>query len=345
MTVQAGRRWQLLYVLPVLLYVGYVGFVIGNGRAGVDYETFMEIGARFNSGAPIWTENSYYPLPYVMIFGLFSSLPRPLSILIWHLVPVLAAILLSRWHFYPLLFAPLFAHMVGGQTAVFAMIGLALYRADRMGWRGGVGLALLLLKPQLGIFPLLWAGGEWLYTLIQQRRVPVSAYIFAACALLLYLPTFLLIPDWVNQWLAQPRPFFERALAGFVPRTLYLVFEQGSLAFWIALTLTGALLLFVIMRVMRQRLSFDAFMLAGFVLNPFVHDYDLIQMIPLLSLPPLHWTAILASVPTWLVIAFAYGQDSAWYVVTLIAPAVLFAYLWAARFYAPPRPPKRLRRH
>lgn len=101
-------------------------FVIGNGRGGVDYETFMEIGARFNAGEPIWTENSYYPLPYVLVFAFFSALPRELSVLLWHLIPVIAALVIARWRLSILLFAPLFAHMVGGQTAVFAMIGLAL---------------------------------------------------------------------------------------------------------------------------------------------------------------------------------------------------------------------------
>jgi hypothetical protein len=133
----------------------------------------------------------------------------------------------------------------------------------------------------------------------------------------------LIIPDWVSQWLAQPRPFFERALAGLIPRTLYLMFEQGSLAFWVALALLSGGLLYGITRVTRARLTFDQFMLASFVVNPFVHDYDLIQMIPLLDRPRLIWAAVLASVPTWGVIAFAYGIDGAWYVVTLIAPVVL----------------------
>ncbi len=322
---------MFLYIIPILLYALYVFFVISGGRGGIDYETFMEIGARFNAGAPIWAENSYYPLPYVLVFAFFSALPRELSVLLWHAVPVIAALAIVRWRPSVLLFAPLFAHMVGGQTAVFAMIGLALYRGDRHGWRGGVGLALLLLKPQLGIFPLLWAGWEWVTTLVRERRLPTSAIVFVACALAIYLPTFLIIPDWVSQWLAQPRPFFERALAGFLPRTLYLVFEQGSPAFWAALIFLSGGLLYGITLITRARITFDQYMLAGFVINPFVHDYDLIQMIPLLQRPRLIWAAVLASIPTWAVIAFAYGIDFAWYVVTLIAPIVLAVLLWDKR--------------
>jgi hypothetical protein len=58
-------------------------------------------------------------------------------------------------------------------------------------------------------------------------------------------------------------------------------------------------------------------------------------MIPLLDNRRLRLTAIIASLPLWWVIPFAYTNDSSWFVVTLIAPAVLLLYLRQARV-APP---------
>ncbi len=133
----------LLYIIVGLLYTAYIVFIIAGNQSGVDYETFMQIGDRFRAGQPVWTENSYYPMPYVMIFGLFSALPRPLSMLIWHSAPILLALYITRGKPWPLLFAPLFAHTVGGQTAVFGLLGLYIYRQNRDRWQGGIGLAIL----------------------------------------------------------------------------------------------------------------------------------------------------------------------------------------------------------
>jgi hypothetical protein len=317
----------LLYILIGLLYVAYIIFIIVGNRSGVDYETFMQIGDRFRSGQAVWTENSYYPMPYVMIFGLFSALPRPLSMLIWHGAPILLALYITRGKPWPLLFAPLFAHTIGGQTAVFGLLGLYIYRQNRERWQGGIGLAILLIKPQLAICPLLWAGVTWLDEIRHERRIPRQSIAFGIGALVIFIPGFLIIPNWVQQWLAQPRPLFERAMAGFVPRTLLIVFHTEGIAYWGLLALIGALLLIGVVLAYRRKLPFEVFMMCGYIINPLVHDYDLIQMIALLDRPAYYWAAVLASVPTWLVIFFAYGNDSAWYAVTLIPPIVLAVML------------------
>ncbi len=327
----AGYGMLLLYVSAALLYLAYFAFILSTGQTGIDYDTFMRIGDRFRADEPIWTENSYYPLPYVIIFGWFSALPVPVSILLWHLVPVLAALWIARGRPWPLLFAPLFAHLVGGQTAVFAMVGLHVYYRYHQDWRGGIGLALLLLKPQLGLFVLLWAGIEWLRELVARRRITPQALVFAALGLLLIAPTFLIIPDWVSQWLSQARPLFIRAMAAFIPRSILLLVPEGGAVYWGLLALLGGLLLGLVWWLAGRRLSLDHYLLTSFIINPFVHDYDLIQLIPLLHQPSLQRTAIVASIPTWLVIALAYGVDSAWFVVTLIVPCVLAVSLVQAR--------------
>ena len=128
----------------------------------VDYETFMRIGRNFLSGQPVYGENSFYPMPYVGVFSVFSQLPFSISFLIWVFVPVIFALIISDWSPLIFLFAPLFGHFVGGQTAFFAMIGLWGFRKNQNSIWSGIWLALLLLKPQLAIAPLLWVGWLWL---------------------------------------------------------------------------------------------------------------------------------------------------------------------------------------
>ncbi|MCC6894050.1 MAG: hypothetical protein IT321_14600 [Anaerolineae bacterium] len=317
----------LLYIIVGLLYVAYIAFIIAGNQSGVDYETFMQIGDRFRTGQPVWTENSYYPMPYVMIFGLFSALPRPISMFIWHSAAIILALYITRGKPWPLLFAPLLAHTIGGQTAFFGLLGLYIYRQNRERWQGGIGLAILLFKPQLAIFPLIWAGLNWLDELRRQRRLPLQSIVFIIGALLIFVPGFLIIPDWVQQWLAQPRPLFVRAMAGIVPRSLFIVFNGQNSLYWVLLITSAIILFTVVFAAYRRKLPFDVFMMCSYVINPLVHDYDLIQMIAVLERPAYWWAAVLGSIPTWLVIFFAYGNDSAWYAVTLIAPVVLMVML------------------
>lgn len=119
---------RLFTILLLAAYLLYVGFVIQHDQGPVDYETFMQIGARFLSRQEVYGENSYYPLPFVMIFAGFSVLPRPVSMTLWLLLPVVMAWWISGWKPWVLLYAPLVAHFFGGQTAVFGMMGLWGYR-------------------------------------------------------------------------------------------------------------------------------------------------------------------------------------------------------------------------
>lgn len=320
-------RSSLLLSL-LILYILYVWFIIQHNRGAVDYETFMRIGRRFLDGKEIWGENSYYPFPYVMVFAFFSQLPRPLSILIWHVGPVLIALAISDWDLRVLAFAPLFGHMVGGQTAVFAMLGTWGYRryADSQDWRGGVWLALTLLKPQLGLIPVGWAITQWWKFFSRTKNMPSQAWSWVAATMVMYLPGFILIPDWPLRWLNAPRPLFLRALSGLVPRTLLMCNVQGSAFLAILVTLSVSLF-WLIWYVGGRQIDFDTTLLWGYIVSPLVHDYDLIRLVPCLHDSRQRSTAALLSIPGWLVIFFAYANDTAWYVFTIIAPGLLLVKL------------------
>lgn len=96
MRKDSPRLLRLTALIVLLLpYLLYVSFVIRLNRGPVDYETFINLGHRLLEGREVYGENSYYPLPFVMIFALFSWLPRPLSIASWLLAPLILALIIS----------------------------------------------------------------------------------------------------------------------------------------------------------------------------------------------------------------------------------------------------------
>jgi hypothetical protein len=319
--------------LLISLYVFYVAFVITKNQGPVDYETFMQIGRRFLAGEKVYGVNSYYPMPYVLIFAAFASLPKWLSLFLWLSLPVIAAVVICEGSIWALAFAPTFAHFVGGQSALPAMIGLWGYQRVSSKFTGGLCLALTTLKPQLGLFPVAWAVFQWIKEWRVLKRFPSSLFGFLVGVGSLYIPSFILYPTWPLDWLQSPRPLFERAMSGFVPRTLLLL--KLSPYLYAVLLISISLLTFLLLY---KRFSIDRFIIWSFVISPFVHDYDLIQIIPLIKSTRQKILAVLLSLPTWVVIFTAYANDTAWHVVTLVGLGLLFFYVWIDQSQGSVRP-------
>ena len=224
---------------------------------------------------------------------------------------------------------PVFGHFVGGQAAIFGMLGLWGYRrnVETSNPVGGIFLGLAMLKPQLGIIPLAFALTQWWKELRVRKLIPKQAWAFAVTVTTIFLPGFFLLPDWPSQWLSYPRPLFERAMSGSIPRTLLYLVSPQTITYWFILIAAAALLLLAIWFLNRKAVTLDLAVLWGFVASPLVHDYDLIQLTPLLDKPMLLVIAVLLSIPGWLVIVFAYDNNSAWYAFTIIAPGILCALL------------------
>jgi len=327
--MKLNRRRSLQFLLTLLAftpYLLYVWYVITTSTAPIDYDTFMEIGRRVVTGAPVYGGNSYYPMPYAMVFGLFSLLPRPLSLGLWLLIPVVLAWLISGRKAWVLLFAPLFGNFLGGQSAVFGMLGVWGYRRqpDLERYSGGLWLALLAFKPQLAVFPTLYACWQWWTYLRGEHKIPKQALGWAAGGVVYYLVGVLLGGfGWVFDWLGNPRPESLRAQAGILPRSLIeLGVQPPQPLFWVILAVGGLALFVGAWLWNRRRMPFDLWLKLSALVNPLMHDYDLIQLIPLIDTPLRRKAALLASIPLWLVILFAYQNDAAWYAVTFI-PLVL----------------------
>src|SRR4051812_4262363 len=183
---QFSYKKLLLYIPIIVVYVSYLLFISLNNHPPVDYMTFMQIGQRYLNHQSIWEFGSYYPLPYVMIFAWFSTLPTALSIFLWHIIPVLVVLVISRGKLWPLLLGPVIDHFIGGQSVVFVLIGITIYRNHQKDWIGGLGLALLLMKPNLAIFPLAWAGIQWLQELRTNRRISSQVWAFTGLTALIF---------------------------------------------------------------------------------------------------------------------------------------------------------------
>lgn len=117
-------------------------------------------------------------------------------------------------------------------------------------------------------------------------------------------------------------------MSGFVPRNLLYLVTPETAIYWIVLAGVGALLLLGIWLLNGKQITLDVAVVWGFIVSPLVHDYDLIQLVPLLEKPRLQLIAVLLSIPGWMVILFAYSNNSAWYAFTIIAPGILCALLY-----------------
>jgi len=324
----------LLNVLAWVPFLLYVGFVISTGRGPVDYETFREIGGRLVQGAPIFVDNSYYPFPIVYVFALLHLLPHPLGAILWLLTPVLAAWWIARRKPWVLLFGPLAAHFFGGQSTVFAMVGLWGYlrRQDVTQGAGGFWLGLIALKPQLAVFPVLHAIRRWWLEFRKTHRPPRQALTFLGLVLAGYLSGVPFGWNWPIQWLTNPRPIFFRAQAGIIPRSLVLLgMDPSSVLFFGVTFLLLGFLFWGVWRLNGRKMSLALWLFCTACGFPLIHDYDLIQLVPLLDTRQLKRWALIASIPLWIVMLCAYQNDQAWFAVTLIPPVLVIVYLWQAR--------------
>jgi hypothetical protein len=203
------------------------------------------------------------------------------------------------------------------------MLGVWGYRKNQMSKWSGIWLSLLLLKPQLAIAPLGWVTYKWTKQFISEKKIPDQFFVFIISTLMIFLPWFFYKPTWISEWLTNPRNIRLRAMAGILPRTI-AYFNLRPVFFWLLVIFITIFLIYWMHN--KKILSFDGIILLSFIVLPFLHDYDLIQIIPLLDNFKKQVWAFLSSVPLWFTIFFAYNNDHAWFTATLISPILLYLH-------------------
>jgi hypothetical protein len=198
------------------------------------------------------------------------------------------------------------------------MIGLWAYRRSQDKAAGGLWLAILLLKPQLGLFPLAWAVWRWYKAVRCEHKIPQQFWVFAVSISVLYLPWFFINPNWVVDWLSYPRGLRYRAMAGIYPRLLY------GLPPWIFWPVLAVLALVLLAWLVRRGLTLDRLVVYGSIVSPLVHDYDLLQFLAIADTDLKRRFLVFASLPLWWTFLFAYGNDAAWFTAALIPPMFLW---------------------
>ncbi len=218
-----------LWGLGLAIYGFYISWMINTKNGPIDFLTFLRIGNLLNTHQEVYITNSYYPMPYVWIFGFLSAIPREISVVLWFVLPVLFAMYITKWNPWVLFFGPLLSHFIGGQSAIFGMIGMWGFRKFQAEntLTAGILLGLVAFKPQLLIVPLLYALYTWVLFIYKHRSFPKQAIGFAITTLIIYVPTFISDPTWVSRWLSSPRPLFARAVSALIPRVLLESINQS----------------------------------------------------------------------------------------------------------------------
>lgn len=323
-----------LWGFGLSIYIFYIYSMITTHNAPIDFLTFLRIGNLLNTHREVYITNSYYPMPYVWFFGVLASIPREISIILWFGLPVLLALYITKWKPWVLFYGPLLSHFFGGQSAVFGMMGLWGFRKyeTQNSLTAGVMLGLASFKPQLLLVPLIYAIYTWVLFIIENRSLPKQLIGFILTVSIIYFPTFIYDPTWVTRWLFSPRPFFTRAVSALVPRVLMQLINQSISQFILILAvvipITSIIALFFLRNKYRRLSNIKTFVLFNYLFFPFIHDYDLIQLIPLVDDQREIFSMILVSIPCYLVILFSYDVDAVWITFSFFTPVLLIMSLF-----------------
>jgi hypothetical protein len=190
----------------------------------VGYGTFQ----RTSSDQCSFATTTYYPLPAILwVFTPLSLLPD-WFMFVWKLMPFLIVLILYRksgvflWLFYPLLIQASL-----GQIEGWLLLPLYWLLENRR-WLGGIGAVLLLFKPHIAIFAILYRLVFWL---IKRDWRNLSA--FAATMTTLYVPAFFICPSWLMIMLGQSSKRMGESMLPTRGATLWAWAWHGGITLWL----------------------------------------------------------------------------------------------------------------
>ncbi len=282
--------------LEAAVAAGLTDVSLFQGLAMRDLRLYLDAGARFLAGAPVYLaeplrgslpDPTHFPFVYppltLPLFGALARLPLAAAELLWETAGSLAAIgslralgLPWRWSIVLLAWPPFAQGLYVGNVAVPAFLLFALAF-----WRGEVLVLGPVFKLQAGV-PALW--------LVRQRRLAaLFAGLFVLLALVLVSVPLTGIDRW-TQWIdglfayqrsqaSFPSTFYAYALPRFLPYAVYLVLAAFAV---LAALIPGG------------RSGLSALGLASIVASPSLYTHGFLPGLPaLLALKPsLLWLAL-----------------------------------------------------
>jgi len=259
--------WEALWLAPLAL----------NRWHAFDYDNYRQAGKLLLAGQNPYGPHRYYPLPTVFwIFVPLALLPDWFR-LIWVLAAFLAILLVQRkngWLFF--LFSPLWIVVRDGMLEGWLLLPLSVFLRNVPGW-AGLSAAILLLKPQLALLPIVYALISWL-----RQGNWRNLLTFGGSLLILFAPAFLLMPAWPFSMLT--------ALADRADQNVQYPGMSASLWAWRVFGWPGwggtflllGIALFLFRRAWRDPLRRPAALLAlGLLINPYLFGSSMLMLIPL----------------------------------------------------------------
>lgn len=341
MSVKTARRlsqpmtaWQwlnaLLIALALIAWTAITLSALLAEREPFDYRILMDSAERYcyapdsfqygitrypvaEDGREVLPQLSFYPATFYVAFCALAHHAPALNLLLWMLLPLVTAFMLSGGRAAILAYPPLFLLILLGQSTTWVMLMLVLIAHYEQGgkvraWHG-IAVASFFFKPHLAALGLLYLLWRW-------RKSPATLAVALGMALALLIPAFAYLPSWVGEWLAQGRRGFEIgsmvSVAGWWVRMFNLPFAPSAsvqlLVWGISAGVAVGLLGLAYWR--RGKLEFYDWLLVLCLTLPLIHDYDLVILLPFIALRPrLLLVALVCGALAWLFAMFSRQPD------------------------------------
>lgn len=186
------NKYYTTYGNAIAVVLIFTLAVVAPFFGGYDYT----VAYRGDTLAGTYGLHTVSPYPIYWFIYPFAILPETLGYILWNLVNAICFILAARYWNNNLLafsfFIGVFWTFYGGQIEGFVCGALVLMMLPNP-WLAGLGIAFLTLKPQVGLFPIL-------FILVQRKD-----WRLLAAPALMYLISFLYWGWWIPGWLESLR--------------------------------------------------------------------------------------------------------------------------------------------
>lgn len=326
---------MIVGIALVLTYWGIGEFI--RGLPPYDYLHLMNSSQQF-----CYSQSTFefgwphlYPATFYTTFCGFYHYVPPLLSLLWLMIPVFMVLWLSGRRSAVLVYPPFVILIILGQSTwliipIYALIVFVIERNKPLRWWQGILLAGMVFKPHLAVLGVAWL----LYRGYKYRGFWITTVV---TWILLTIPGMLMRPTWLIEWLPSGRGFEPISLGSIAIIPVRLLgldisrvvgMDPGPINQMIVWGFCGvtAIVLLILLRQRRGRLTVYDWMLVFCFANPLLNDYDLVILLPFIAGHPRRlWLALTCSLVIWVyVLMTGYSESNlGQYNAVLLVTAVL----------------------